>query len=137
MSKPAPLPDGYDPAADPRPVYQGDPADKTALGAHGNAVRRWKARQRQAQPGGMDPHAEQRVSGLDALATLEAIVADPKTLQSDRIRAVTEHQRILHRQEEERLAEEHGDLQTLHALLLTLPLEQRVDTLRHVLGGGR
>jgi hypothetical protein len=131
-----------DPVDDPRPVFQGDWASASGVekGEHSERVRQWKARNGIAtgtavkgrrgvgegpasEP--LDPHARH----ADDLAALQAMIDAPKTLSSDRIRAVEAKQRILRQVDEEHRAEAFGPLVELRHALDLVPPEQRAATL--------
>lgn len=139
-----PDPDTLDPT-DPRPVLSTwATASAAERGAHGAAVKKWKARElareeeraarKAAERGsGSGPGVEREARHADDLATLEAIIHSAP-IMSDRIRAVEAKQRILARVEEEERAQEHGPLVALGEALSAIPEGQRVSALGQLLG---
>jgi hypothetical protein len=82
----------------------------------------------------MDTGEVERVSDeTAALATLQAVIDDPKALHSDRIRAVEAQQRILQRVAAEQAEEKHGALVALRQALDALPPGERVPALQGLL----
>lgn len=67
------------------------------------------------------------------LATLQAVIDEPKSLASDRIRAVEARERILSRQEEEQREEAWSELRALRDALDAIPPEARGDALVELL----
>jgi hypothetical protein len=67
------------------------------------------------------------------VSALQALIDAPKTLGSDRIRAIEAKQRILQRVEEEERAEAHGELRALRHALDALPEPERVAALAGLL----
>lgn len=103
------------------------------------AVRRERKQARAAKPSSgpqsrMAASVEEIVSDeTSALATLQAVIDDPKALHSDRIRAVEAQQRILQRVAAEQAEEKHGALVALRQALDALPLEARAPALSSLL----
>jgi hypothetical protein len=137
---------------DPRPVFEGDWNSATGVqkGEHSERVRQWKERNGIAQGAAgrgaarsgangvvepsdpLAPSAHSPVAARDAddIAALQAVIDKPKTLASDRIRAIEAKQRILNRIDAEQAEHEHGELLALHAALCAVPEAQRGDALR-------
>lgn len=126
---------------DPRPVFEGDWSSASAQqkGAHGAAVKKWKARHEasgaEAQRGeGAKPETGapagdgQPERHADDLRALQAVI-DHAPINSDRISAIREKQRILAQVEAQAMAEAHGPLVALHEALSALPPEHRVEAL--------
>ena len=133
----APSAAGID-SSDPRPVFEGDWASASGVekGRHSRRVEEWKERTGQrAKPGAAKSQSRMAAGSgrderhADDLASLEAIIHGASTLASDRIRAIEAKQRILAKQEQEQLADEHGPLLQLRVALDLIPPHERGDAL--------
>jgi aminopeptidase N len=104
-------------------------------------VAKWKARQAakgKAESGNEVQGSQTGMVSLDAervsaLQTLQAVIDAPKSLASDKIRAVEARQRILQRVEEEQAQQEYGELLALRQALDALPEGERVQALHALL----
>lgn len=107
-----------------------------ALAERSAQVRRERKAAGQTVSGGSPQTQAQSGVAPDAadLQTLQAMIDAPKTLGSDRIRAIEQKQRILQRQQVEKAEQEHGPLVLLRNALDLLPAEQRVHALSTMLG---
>jgi hypothetical protein len=133
---------------DPRPVFDGDWSKATGpeRQAHRTRVNAWYGRHPEARPSakrseaakaeaaapqsGMGARDEEQVAHL---RVLQAVIDAPKSLASDRIRAVEARERILQRVEEEAKAEAYAPLVALRHALDALPSEARADALSALL----
>jgi hypothetical protein len=132
---------------DPKPKYEGDwsKASGQERQAHMTRVAKWKARNGIPSGAKGKPESGEGVQApqpgmvsLDAerardLHDLQAVINGPKSLASDRIRAIESKQRILQRVEEEQAQQEYGELLALRQALDALPEGERVQALHALL----